>query len=52
MLLQIHDELLFDVYEDELEQVSDLVVNSMETVLPLDVPIKIKTNIGKNWMKI
>ncbi len=52
MLLQIHDELLFEVPEKELDQVSDLIKNSMETVLPLDVPTKIKIHTGKNWMKI
>lgn len=52
MLLQIHDELLFEVPEKELDQVSEIIKNSMETVLPLDVPTKIKIHTGKNWMKI
>ena len=52
ILLQIHDELLFELPENELDEVSKLIKNSMETVLDLDVPIKIKIHTGKNWMKI
>ena len=49
MLLQIHDELLFEVYEDELESVKELVKHEMEHVIDLVVPIKVDINIGKNW---
>jgi DNA polymerase-1 len=50
MVLQIHDELLFDLPEDELERVQSLVRDRMEHVLALDVPIKVDIKRGKNWL--
>lgn len=49
MLLQVHDELVFDVYEDELEEVKKLVKDIMENTYQLDVPLKVDIEIGKNW---
>ena len=49
MLLQVHDELIFDVYEDELEEVKKLVKNVMENVCTLEVPLKVDINYGENW---
>ncbi|KPK97690.1 MAG: hypothetical protein AMJ95_07815 [Omnitrophica WOR_2 bacterium SM23_72] len=50
MILQIHDELLFDVKGDELETLGKLVKDRMENVLQLDVPIKVDLKKGKNWL--
>ena len=52
MILQIHDELLFDVPEDELKEFIGLVKDKMEHVLELDVPIKVDIKIGKNWSQM
>jgi DNA polymerase-1 len=49
MILQVHDELLFDVPEDEIETVRALVKEEMENVIQLKVPIVADVGIGKNW---
>lgn len=52
MLLQIHDELVFDVEEDELDVVRDLVVNRMENVVALKVPLRVDVGIGVNLLDL
>ena len=49
MLLQVHDELVFEVAPDELERMKELVPEIMENALPLDVPLKADVSIGKDW---
>jgi DNA polymerase-1 len=49
MILQIHDELLFEVPEQELEEVKQLVFQAMVNVMPLKVPLVVDINLGKNW---
>lgn len=49
MLLQIHDELVFEIPDAEIEAFTRLVKNKMEHVLKLNVPIEVKIAIGKNW---
>ena len=49
MLLQVHDELLFEVPEDELEEMRRLVPQTMSTALELSVPLKVDINNGRNW---
>ncbi len=49
MILQVHDELVFEVPEGELEAVSDLVREEMEGVMPLQIPLKVDMQTGKNW---
>ncbi len=49
MILQVHDELVFEVAVEELERVRRLVKSLMEGVVKLDVPIKVEAKIGKNW---
>ena len=51
MVLQIHDELLFDVVPDEAETLRGIVVEEMEHVLSLSVPLTVECNIGKNWLE-
>jgi DNA polymerase-1 len=48
-LLQVHDELVFEVPEKELDRVSQLIKDEMEHVYPLNVPLKVDANWGKNW---
>jgi DNA polymerase I len=49
MTLQVHDELLFDVPEKEIEQVKQLVQHEMETVIQLKVPVVVDCGAGPNW---
>jgi DNA polymerase-1 len=49
MLLQVHDELIFEVPESEAEATAKLVKDIMENVVTLDVPLIVETGIGKNW---
>ena len=49
MLLQVHDELIFDVIASEKEQVISIVKDKMENAIKLLVPIKVSSDIGTNW---
>lgn len=49
MLLQVHDELVFEVPESELEQLDKLVKEVMENTVQLDVPLLTDSNWGKTW---
>jgi len=49
MILQIHDELLFEVPENELEIVAEIVTVQMEQAIALNVPIKVDSNYGNSW---
>ncbi|MBA7660814.1 DNA polymerase I [subsurface metagenome] len=49
MLLQVHDELLFEVPEEELEEMCRLVPKIMSTALELSVPVKVDIKSGQNW---
>ncbi|MFN7913070.1 MAG: DNA polymerase I [Bacteroidota bacterium] len=51
MILQVHDELIFDVYKPELEQIKPIIENCMRTALPLNVPVEVGMGIGKNWLE-
>ncbi len=49
MLVQVHDELVFEVAEDEIETLRDLVTRIMTTTYKLDVPLEVDYEIGDNW---
>ncbi len=49
MLLQVHDELIFDVPNDELDSIKELVRDTMENIYKLSVPLKVSIEYGKNW---
>jgi len=51
MLLQVHDELVFEVPPDELEQVPELVKNEMEHAAQLSVPLVVDLGLGSNWLE-
>lgn len=51
MLLQVHDELVFDVYKPELEQVKELVRSAMENAFKLTVPLDVELGVGENWLE-
>ncbi len=49
MLLQVHDELIFNVFNDEIDKVTKIVNDKMDNAYKLDVPLKVDINIGNNW---
>ena len=49
MLLQVHDELVFETDEDELPELATLVREIMESALPLDIPLEVDLKVGQNW---
>lgn len=50
MLLQVHDELVFEVHEEELETVPGIVKDLMESAMKLEVPLKVEMGIADNWL--
>ncbi len=52
MLLQVHDELLFEVVPDEMEEMKKLVPDIMSSAMELTVPLKVDINTGKNWAEL
>jgi DNA polymerase-1 len=52
MFLQVHDELIFEVPDAEMEEMRALVPRLMSTALTLSVPIKVDTKVGKNWGEV
>lgn len=51
MLLQVHDELVFDVHNSELEKIKPMIKEEMESAFKLDVPLEVDMGIGKNWLE-
>ena len=51
MLLQVHDELVFDVYKPELDPIKSLVKSEMENAYKLSVPLDVDLDIGDNWLE-
>ncbi|MFP4844215.1 DNA polymerase I [Winogradskyella sp. PE311] len=51
MLLQVHDELVFDIYKPELEELKILIKTEMENAYIMDVPLDVEMDIGLNWLE-
>ncbi|MFV8361916.1 DNA polymerase I [Flavobacterium sp. ZT3P35] len=51
MLLQVHDELVFDVHNDELEKIKPMIKQEMEQAFQLDVPLEVDLGAGKDWLE-
>ncbi len=51
MLLQVHDELVFDAYKPELEKLKDLIKSEMENAYKLAVPLDVEIGVGENWLE-
>lgn len=49
MIMQVHDELVFEVPEDEVSDISKLVKEEMEGAIKCEVPLKVEVGVGKNW---
>lgn len=51
MLLQVHDELVFDVHNNELEKIQPMIKTEMENAFKLDVPLTVDLGLGKDWLE-
>jgi DNA polymerase I len=51
MLLQVHDELVFDVHHSELEKIKPIIKHEMENAFKLEVPLDVEMGTGKNWLE-
>ena len=51
MLLQVHDELVFDAHKDELETIKPIIKNEMENAFKMTVPLDVEMGIGQNWLQ-
>lgn len=51
MIMQVHDELVFDVPEKEIEQFKELITTRMQNAITLQVPIEVEVGTGKNWLE-
>ena len=51
MLLQVHDELVFDVYKPELDELQKLIKTEMENAYTMKVPLDVEIGLGDNWLE-
>lgn len=51
MILQVHDELVFDTHKDEIENVQEIVREHMKNAIKLRVPVVVDMNTGNNWLE-
>ena len=51
MLLQVHDELVFDVHNSELEKIQPMIKHEMESAFKMIVPLEVEIGMGKNWLE-
>jgi DNA polymerase-1 len=51
MILQVHDELIFEVKTAELEKIKELVIYEMSNAVKLDIPLKVEWGTGNNWFE-
>ncbi|QNM85254.1 DNA polymerase I [Polaribacter pectinis] len=51
MLLQVHDELVFDAHKDELETIKPIIKHEMENAFKMEVPLDVEMDIGLNWLE-
>ena len=52
MILQVHDELVFDIPRKEIKKVVDIIRDNMENSISLRVPIVVNLKMGKNWLEL
>ena len=51
MLLQVHDELVFDIHNSELEKIKPMIKHEMENAFKMDVPLEVEIGVGENWLE-
>jgi DNA polymerase-1 len=50
MIMQVHDELVFETHKSEIDKAKQLIQNKMVTAIPLKVPVKVDIGVGDNWL--
>src|SRR5690606_2029354 len=50
MIMQVHDELVFDVHKDEVDVLKEQVTRLMKSAVRLEVPMEVEVGVGKNWL--
>ena len=51
MILQVHDELIFDVYRPEVDVLMNIVKSNMKNAMPLRIPVEVDMKTGQNWLE-
>ena len=51
LIMQVHDELVFDVHNSELEKIQPMIKHEMENAFILDVPLEVEIGMGRNWLE-
>jgi DNA polymerase-1 len=51
LILQVHDELIFDAHRDEIEDLRKMVTDKMEHAMKMDVPLTVESGVGENWLE-
>ena len=51
LILQVHDELIFDAYKPEVDKLTEMVTDKMENAHQLNVPLTVETGTGQNWLE-
>ena len=51
MIMQVHDELVFDIHKDELDTIQSPIIEFMKTAHPLEVPMDIGVGVGPDWLE-
>lgn len=51
MIMQVHDELIFDVHKNEADVVKENVISLMKNAVELEVPMEVEAGIGNNWLE-
>ena len=49
--MQVHDELVFDAYKEEIDTIKPLIVAEMQNAVKLAVPLKVDVDMGANWLE-
>ena len=51
MIMQVHDELVFDVLKEEIDRIKPLIINGMKSAIKMEVPVEVDMNTGDNWLE-
>ncbi len=51
MLLQVHDELIFEIHKSELKEMKEIIKNEMENAFDIKIPLKVDMGTGLNWFE-
>ncbi|MGB1032223.1 MAG: DNA polymerase, partial [Flavobacteriales bacterium] len=51
MIMQVHDELVFDAHKDEVEMIKPIIKAEMESAVKLRVPLEVEIDMGENWLE-